>query len=101
LLHVDADSPGAGFFIREVNHGTLAARKVVIVGAGAVGATFAYALAQSGVADENRFDGYGQNWSGQVMDLAHELVYPNVRISVGSAGSCQYMRSMVGRLNAR
>jgi 2-polyprenyl-6-methoxyphenol hydroxylase-like FAD-dependent oxidoreductase len=27
------------------------ARKVVIVGAGAVGATFAYALAQSGVAD--------------------------------------------------
>ena len=28
------------------------ARKVVIVGAGAVGATFAYALAQSGISDE-------------------------------------------------
>ena len=27
-------------------------RKVVIVGAGAVGSTFAYALAQSGLADE-------------------------------------------------
>jgi len=28
------------------------ARKVVIVGAGAVGATFAYAFAQSGISDE-------------------------------------------------
>ena len=28
------------------------ARKVVIVGAGAIGATFAYALDQSGISDE-------------------------------------------------
>ena len=50
------------------------ARKVVIVGAGAVGSTFAYALAQSGVADEIVLTDMDQNLAqGQVMDLAHGL----------------------------
>jgi L-lactate dehydrogenase len=63
------------------------ARKVVILGAGAVGSTFAYALAQSGVADEIVLMDMDQNLvQGQVMDLAHGLpFYPNVQISVGSA----------------
>jgi L-lactate dehydrogenase len=62
------------------------ARKVVILGAGAVGSTFAYALAQSGVADEIVLMDMDQNLvQGQVMDLAHGLpFYPNVQITVGS-----------------
>lgn len=61
------------------------ARKVVIVGAGAVGSTFAYALAQSGVADEIALMDMDANLAqGQVMDLAHGLpFYPNVQIEVG------------------
>lgn len=62
------------------------ARKVMIVGAGAVGSTFAYALAQSGVADEIALMDMDPNLAqGQVMDLAHGLpFYPNVQIDVGS-----------------
>lgn len=60
------------------------ARKVVIVGAGAVGSTFAYALAQSGVADEIAITDMDRNLAqGQVLDLAHGLpFYPNVQINV-------------------
>lgn len=63
------------------------ARKVVIVGAGAVGSTFAYALAQSGVADEIAITDMDRNLAqGQVMDLAHGLpYYPNVQIYEGEA----------------
>lgn len=63
------------------------ARKVVIIGAGAVGSTFAYALAQSGVADEIVLTDMDKNLAkGQVMDLAHGLpFYPNVHFSVGTA----------------
>jgi L-lactate dehydrogenase len=63
------------------------ARKVVIIGAGAVGSTFAYALAQSGVADEIVLTDMDQNLAqGQVLDLAHGLpYYPNVQIYLGSA----------------
>ena len=47
-------------------------RKVVIVGAGAVGSTFAYALAQSGLADEITLrDANHELAMGQVLDLAH------------------------------
>lgn len=47
-------------------------RKVVIVGAGAVGATYAYALAQSGLADEIvLIDQNEQLVRGQVLDLVH------------------------------
>ena len=60
-------------------------RKVVIVGAGDVGATFAYALAQSGVAEEIvLIDLNREHAEGQVMDLAHGLAYlPPVRIRAG------------------
>ena len=63
------------------------ARKVVIVGAGAVGSTFAYALAQSGVADEIALTDMDHNLAqGQVMDLAHGLpYYPNIQIYEGTA----------------
>lgn len=62
------------------------ARKVVIIGAGAVGSTFAYALAQSGVADEIVLTDMDPNLAqGQVLDLAHGLpYYPNVQITLGS-----------------
>lgn len=46
-------------------------RKVVIVGAGAVGSTFAYALAQSGLADEIALIDHSRElMEGQVLDLA-------------------------------
>jgi L-lactate dehydrogenase len=61
-------------------------RKVVVVGAGAVGATFAYSLAQSGLAEEiaiiDKNDSLAQ---GQVMDLVHGQPYfPSVSIHVGN-----------------
>lgn len=67
------------------------ARKVVITGAGAVGSTFAYALAQSGVADEIALTDMDQHLAqGQVLDLAHGLpFYPNVQIRVGTAADYQ------------
>ncbi len=60
-------------------------RKVVVVGAGAVGATFCYALAQSGLSDEialiDRNEGLAR---GQVMDLVHgQPFFPPVAIHVG------------------
>jgi len=60
-------------------------RKVVIVGAGAVGSTFAYALAQSGLADEIVLIDLNRNLvEGQVLDLAHGLLYfQPVQIRVG------------------
>ncbi|MBN1873485.1 MAG: L-lactate dehydrogenase [Anaerolineae bacterium] len=62
------------------------ARKVTIVGAGAVGATFAYALAQSGLADDIAlFDLNEELMRGQVLDLAHGLpFYPSVNIHPGT-----------------
>ena len=61
-------------------------RKVVIVGAGAVGSSFAYALAQKGLADEICLvDANNDLAAGQVLDLAHGLpYYPPVQISVGN-----------------
>lgn len=60
-------------------------RKVVIVGAGAVGSTFAYALAQRGVADEICLTDIQRDFAaGQVLDLAHGLpFYPSVQIRLG------------------
>jgi L-lactate dehydrogenase len=53
-----------------------AARKVAVVGAGAVGSTFAYALAQKGVADEIALiDPNTELVKGQVLDLAHGLFF--------------------------
>ena len=61
-------------------------RKVVVVGAGAVGSTFCYALAQSGLAEEvaviDRNDNLVQ---GQVLDLVHgQAFFPTVSIRVGN-----------------
>lgn len=60
-------------------------RKVVIVGAGAVGSTFAYALAQKSLADEIALIDVNPEYAeGQVLDLAHGLpYYPSVEIKVG------------------
>jgi L-lactate dehydrogenase len=62
-------------------------RKVVIIGAGAVGSSFAYALAQRGIADEIALSDINSDYAeGQVLDLAHGLpYYPNVQIKVGTA----------------
>jgi L-lactate dehydrogenase len=61
-------------------------RKVAIVGAGAVGSSFAYALAQRGIADEIALSDINRDYAeGQVLDLAHGLpYYPNVQIKVGT-----------------
>lgn len=62
-------------------------RKVVVVGAGAVGATFAYALAQSGLADEIVLIDRNEDLvRGQVLDLAHgQPFFPTVSIRKGDA----------------
>jgi L-lactate dehydrogenase len=62
-------------------------KKVVIVGAGAVGSTFAYALAQSGVAEDIVLVEPNQElFKGQVLDLAHGLpFFPTVKITNGSS----------------
>ncbi len=63
-------------------------RKVVIVGAGAVGSTYGYALAISGLAEQivliDRNEKLAQ---GQVLDLSHgQPFFPTVTIRVGNAG---------------
>ncbi|MDT8389622.1 MAG: L-lactate dehydrogenase [Lentisphaeria bacterium] len=62
-------------------------RKVVVVGAGAVGATFAYALAQSGLADHIALIDQNKNLArGQVLDLAHgRPFFPAVSIREGDS----------------
>lgn len=62
-------------------------RKVVIVGAGAVGATFCYALAQSGLADEIvLLDQNKDLMQGQVLDLVHgQPFFPTVIIRAGTS----------------
>lgn len=63
-------------------------RKVVIVGAGDVGATFAYALLQSGTAESivlvDKRPGLA---AGQALDLAHGLPFvPTTIVRAGTAG---------------
>lgn len=61
-------------------------RKVVVVGAGAVGATYCYALAQSGLANEIALYDMNEDLTrGQVLDLVHGQPYfPPVNIHTGS-----------------
>ena len=61
-------------------------RKVVIVGAGAVGATYCYALAQSGLADEIVLTDKNEDlMKGQVLDLVHgQSFFPTVVIRSGT-----------------
>jgi L-lactate dehydrogenase len=60
-------------------------RKVVIVGAGDVGSSFAYALAQRGIAEEIAMvDVNAELMKGQVLDLVHGApYYPTVNIHNG------------------
>lgn len=60
-------------------------RKVVIVGAGDVGSTHAFALAQSGIADEIVLIDKNEDLArGQVLDLVHgQAFFPTVSIKVG------------------
>jgi len=62
-------------------------RKVLVIGAGAVGSTFAYALAQSGIADEIVLVDKNEDLvRGQVLDLAHgQPFFPAVAIRQGNA----------------
>jgi L-lactate dehydrogenase len=62
-------------------------RKVVVVGAGAVGSTFAYALAQKGLAEQiSLIDANPDFAEGQALDLAHGLpFYPSVQIRTGDS----------------
>jgi L-lactate dehydrogenase len=58
----------------------------VVVGAGAVGATFCYTLAQSGLADEIALIDKNENLAkGQVLDLVHgQPFFPTVSIRLGT-----------------
>jgi L-lactate dehydrogenase len=65
-------------------------RKVVVIGAGAVGATYCYALAQSGLADEIVLTDRNEDlMKGQVLDLAHgQTFFPTVVIRSGNIDDC-------------
>lgn len=65
----------------------ITSRKVVIVGAGDVGSTFAFALAQSGLADEIILIDKNEDLvKGQVLDLVHgQVFFPTVSINTGDA----------------
>ena len=68
------------------NGNSNARRKVVVVGGGAVGATFCYSLAQSGLADEIALIDMNEDLArGQVLDLVHgQPFFPTVSIRVGN-----------------
>ncbi len=65
-------------------------RKVVIIGAGSVGTTYAYALMQTGLAAEIvLIDLDRKHAEGEVMDLSHGLAFvPPVEIRVGDYADC-------------
>jgi L-lactate dehydrogenase len=65
-------------------------RKVVVIGAGSVGATYCYALAQSGLADEIvLIDKNEDLMKGQVLDLVHgQTFFPTVEIRSGTIADC-------------
>ncbi len=62
-------------------------RKVVVVGAGAVGSTYCYSLAQSGLADDIVLIDKNEDLAqGQVLDLVHgQPFFPTVSIRVGTS----------------
>ncbi len=61
-------------------------RKVVVVGAGSVGSTFCYALAQSGLISEIALVDKNERLAqGQILDLSHgRPYYPSLSLHVGS-----------------
>jgi L-lactate dehydrogenase len=72
------------------NINTAQSRKVVVIGAGAVGATYCYALTQSGLADEIVLTDKNEDlMKGQVLDLAHgQTFFPTVGIRSGTIADC-------------
>lgn len=66
-------------------------RKVVVIGAGAVGTTYCYALMQTGLANEIvLIDLNTERVQGEVMDLSHGLPFvPPVNIRAGSYSDCK------------
>jgi L-lactate dehydrogenase len=79
MMHNREDQP------QRIATSTMNRKKVVVVGAGAVGSTFCYALAQSGFADEIALiDQNEKLLRGQVLDLAHgQPFFPSVAIHEG------------------
>jgi L-lactate dehydrogenase len=69
----------------KINKSSLTQRKVVVVGAGAVGSTFCYALVMSGLADEVALIDKNESLArGQVLDLIHGQPFlPTVDIHMG------------------
>lgn len=65
-------------------------RKVVVIGAGSVGATYCYALMQTGLADEIAIvDLDSERVEGEVMDLSHGLPFVRpVSIYAGEYSDC-------------
>ncbi len=65
-------------------------RKVVVVGAGAVGTTYIYALLQTGMAEEIALIDVDQDRvQGEIMDLSHGLQFiPPVSIKAGAYEDC-------------
>ncbi len=78
-------------------------RKVVVIGAGAVGVTFAYALQISGEADEIVLvDLDRKRAEGEVMDLNHGLPFtPPVVIKAGDFDECRDARIVVVTAGAK
>ena len=72
-------------------------RKVVIIGAGAVGTTFAYALQINGGADEIvLIDLDRKRAEGEVLDLNHGLMFtPPVNIKAGDYDDCRGAKIVV------
>jgi len=70
---------------------------VAIVGAGHVGSTFAYALAQSGLADDIALMDHNRNLAdAQVLDLVHGMPYlPTINIHAGNAEDYRHARVIV------
>ena len=77
------------------NNSLVKRRKVVVVGAGAVGSTFCYALAQSGLAEEIAIIDQNDNLAqGQALDLLHgQAFFPSLSIRVGNP--CDYADAQV------
>lgn len=65
-------------------------RKVVVIGAGAVGTTYIYALLQTGMAEEIALIDVDRNRvEGEIMDLSHGLQFiPPVSIKAGEYADC-------------
>jgi len=72
-------------------------RKVVVVGAGAVGSTFVYALAQSGLAEQIVLIDQNEALAkGQVLDLVHgQPFFPAVSIRTGNSSDYADARLIV------